>query len=100
MRCLTDRHRIGRGEALEPSREVGRLAQGQLLMAATTPHGAHDHRPRMDADPHGEPHVLSAFQASVQRPHGVEDAQASPDGPLSIVFMGLWVAKVHQQAIA
>ena len=64
-------------------------------MAATAAHSAHDHRPRMDADPHGEPHALSTFQAGVQRPHGVEDAQASTDSPLSIIFMGLRVAKVH-----
>jgi hypothetical protein len=53
----------------------------------------------MDADAHGEPYALSAFQARVQRPHGVEDAQTSPDGPLSIIFMGLRIAKVYQQTI-
>ena len=59
VRCLTDRHRIGHSEALQPGREVRCLAQGQLLVAAAAPHGAHDHRPRMDADPHGEPHALA-----------------------------------------
>jgi hypothetical protein len=43
---------------------------------------------------------LVLFQVGIQRPHGVEDAQASTDGPLGIVFVGLREAKVHQQAIA
>jgi hypothetical protein len=54
----------------------------------------------MDADPHGQPDAFVLFQAGVQRPHDVEDAQASTDGPLGVVFVGLRVAKVHQQAIA
>ena len=54
----------------------------------------------MDADAHGKPDALMLFQASVQRPHSVQDAQASMHGPLGIVFVGLWIAKVHQQAIA
>ena len=95
VRCLTDRHRIGRGEALQPSREVGRLAQGQLLMAAPTPHGAYHYRPRMDADPHGEPEAFALLQAGVQRPHGVKDAQTGTDSPLGVIFMGLRIAKVH-----
>ena len=64
-------------------------------MAATTPHGAYDHRPRMDADPHGEPQAFVLFQAGVQRPHGVEDAQTGTDSPLGVIFMGLRIAKVH-----
>jgi hypothetical protein len=54
----------------------------------------------MDADPHGEPDAPGLCQAGIQRPHGVEDAQASAHGPLGVVFVRLRVAKVHQQAIA
>ena len=43
---------------------------------------------------------LCLCQAGIQRPHGLEDAQAGPHGPLGIIFMGLRIAKVDQQAIA
>ena len=85
--------------ALQPGCEVGRLAQGQLLVAATASHGAHDHRPRMDANPHREPNAFSLFQAGVQRPQSVEEAQAGTDSSLGVVFVRLRVTKVHQQAI-
>ena len=32
-------------------------------------------------------------------PQGGNDLQASPHGPLGIIFVRLWVTKVHQQAI-
>jgi hypothetical protein len=54
----------------------------------------------MDADAHREPHAVGLCQAGVQRPQGVEHANAGVHGPLGVVFVGLRIAKVHQQAIA
>jgi hypothetical protein len=85
---------------LEPGREVGRLPQGQLLVAPPAPHRAHGHRPRMDADADGEPQAVGLYQTSVQCLHGVQDAQAGAHGAPDVILMGLRIAKVHQQAIA
>ena len=50
VRRRTDHHRIGRRQALEAGRNVGRVAQGQLFLPAAAAHVAHDHQPGMDAD--------------------------------------------------
>ena len=54
----------------------------------------------MDADPHGQAHTVVTRQGRVQGAHGLDQAQAGAHGPLGIVFMGLRIAKVHQQPVA
>ena len=39
-------------------------------------------------------------QAGIQRPHGLQDAQAGAHGTLRVIFMRLRIAKVDEQAIA
>ena len=53
----------------------------------------------MDADPHGQAHTVVTRQGRVQRAHRLDHAQAGAHGPLGVVFMGLRIAKVHQQPI-
>jgi hypothetical protein len=54
----------------------------------------------MDADAHRQSSVLVLRQTGVQRPHGLENAQAAPHRPLGIVFVRLRIAKVDQQPVA
>ena len=54
----------------------------------------------MHAHPDGQPHAPVLLQTGIQRPHGVENAQARPHRPLGVVFVRLGIAKVHQQAVA
>ena len=95
----TDHYRVGRCQPLQPRRNVGRVAQGQLLLPPAAAHGAHHHRPGMHAHPHRQPHAAFLLQADVQRSHGLQDAQASPSSPLGVVLVRLGIAKVHQQAV-
>ena len=53
----TDHHRVGRRQPLQPGRNVGSVAQGQLLLPLATAHRAHDHWTCMHAHPHGQPHA-------------------------------------------
>jgi hypothetical protein len=40
------------------------------------------------------------LQVSIQGPDGLDNVQSGLHRPLRIVFMSLWIAKVHQQPIA
>ena len=96
----TDHDRIGSRQFLQPGGDVGRLAQGQVLLPPAATHGAYHHRTGMHAHAHGQPHAPVLLQPSVQWPQRFEYAQACPASPLSVVFVRLGIAKVHQQPIA
>jgi hypothetical protein len=54
----------------------------------------------MYAHPYGQPNPMGLRQPRIQRPYGLKDAEASPSGLPRIVFVGLGIPKVHQQAVA
>jgi hypothetical protein len=100
LRCgLADDYCIRFSESLEPGRNIGRLAKGQLFLPPTTTHFAHHHQTSVNAEPYRQADAFVLLQAGIQRLHGVEHPQARTDRPLRVVFMRVWIAKVNQQAI-
>ena len=95
-----DHDRIRGRQALESCRNVRRLPQGELLLPPATADLTDDHQPGVDAEPHGQAHPVLSLQARIQRPQGLDHPEPAADGPLDLVFMGLGIAEVHQQAIA
>ena len=95
-----DHNRIWSRQALQSCRNIRRLPQGELLLPPATADLADDHQPGVDAEPHGQAHPVRLLQARIQRPHGLDHAEPAADGPLDLVFMGLGIAEVHEQAIA
>jgi hypothetical protein len=95
----TDDDRIWCGEPLQAGRNIGRLTQRELFLAAATAHLAHDHQPGVDADAHGQLHPFVLCQAGVERSQCLHNTQTSADGSAGVVFMRLGIAKVHQQPI-
>ena len=93
-------HRIGRGEAFEPRRNVGRFPERQMLVPPTTPHHPHHDGASVDAEPHGELHTILRRQTGIQGGNGLDNAQAGVHRTPGIVFMGRGVAKIDQQPIA
>ena len=93
-------HRIGRGETLEPRRDVGRFAKRQVLVPPTTAHHPHHDRAGVDAEPHGELDAVLCRQTGIQGGDGLDNAQAGVHRAPGIVFMGCGVAKIDQQPIA
>ena len=93
-------HRVGRGEALEPRRDVGRFPERQVLVPPATPHHPHHDRAGVDAEPHGEVDTVLCRQTGIQGGDGLDNAQAGVHGAPGIVFMGRGVAKIDQQPIA
>ena len=53
----------------------------------------------MDAQTESELDAFVLLQTSIEVSHRIEDTQTSPDSSLRIVFMGLGIAKVHQETI-
>ena len=101
LRCgLADDHRIRCRESLEPCRNIGRLAEGQLFLPPNTTHFAHYDQTSVDAEPYRQADAFVLLQADIQRLHGVEHPQARMDRPLSVVFVRVRIAKVDQQAIS
>jgi hypothetical protein len=96
----TDDHHIGRGEGLEPRREVGRFPERQMLVPLTTSHHPHHDRARVDAEPHGELNPVLRRQTGIQGGDGLDNAQTGVHGASGIVFVSRGVAKIDQQPIA
>src|SRR5262245_2482580 len=53
----------------------------------------------MDADTDSQGYPAFSLHARMQVFHHRENAQASPYGALGIIFMGVGIAKIHQQSI-
>ena len=100
MLTHTRRYSVRGGQTLQASRNVGRFAQGQVLVPAPTTNGSDDHRSRVDAQPDGELHAVAGIETRIQLPNGLNELHARVHRPLRIVFMRLRVAKVDQQPIA
>ena len=97
---LTEHHRIRLCQALQAGGQVRRVAQGQAFAPVATADVAHHHRPGMDTQAHGQVHPLVLDQPRVQHRHGLYNAQSGAHGALRIVFVGLRIAKVDEQAVA
>jgi hypothetical protein len=97
---LADRHGIRRSQSLQACSDVGCFTQRQLFLSAASTHLAYHDQPSMDPQAYSQADAFILLQADVQSPHGVENAQCCPHGPLGIVFVGLRIAKIDQQAIA
>ena len=95
-----DHYRIGRGEALEPRRDVGRFPERQVLVPPATAHLPHHDRAGVDAEPHGKLDAVLCRQTGIQGGDGLDNAQAGVYGAPGLVFMGRRVAKIDQQPIA
>src|SRR5467141_1869289 len=54
----------------------------------------------MDAEARGDPHPVALLQVGVQGLHGPDNPEPGAHGALGVVFMGLGIAKVDEQAIA
>ena len=65
----------------------------------TVAHLPHDHQARVNAHPHREAYPFVLFQTRIQRLQRVHQAQAGADGPQRIVFVGLGVPEVDEQAV-
>jgi hypothetical protein len=100
MGCSTNDHRIGRGEPLDPSRDVGRVSQSQLFPSLPSTHLTHDNDTRVDPEADGQLDRLLPFEAGIQGPDGFHHLQPGADRPLRIVLVSLGIAKVDQEAIA
>src|SRR6516162_1837951 len=53
----------------------------------------------MNANADSELDTLRLLQTSIEVSHGSKNSQTSSDSPLCIIFMGLGVAKVHEESI-
>src|SRR5215471_1122634 len=53
----------------------------------------------MDTDAYRKTNSLLSLQLGIERPRRLDHAKSRPHGAVGIVFMGLGIAKVDQQAI-
>ena len=87
---LADDDAAGRGQSLQPGREVRRLADhGALLRLALAHRLADHHRVRRDPDPSREP-----MGAYLKRAHGFDKGEARPHRPLGVILMRLRPAEI------
>ena len=53
----------------------------------------------MDTETEGKLDTFGLFQMGMQVFHLIKDSQARPYGSLSVIFVSLGIAKIHQQSI-
>src|SRR5262249_2380628 len=60
----------------------------------------YDDEAGVDADADGDPRPIPRGELGIAGLHGRHHPQPGPPGPLGVVFVGLGIAKVHEEAIA
>src|SRR5450432_54805 len=101
VRALADEHGVGRSDALQPSCDVGRLAERQPLVATGARDLTNHDDPGVDADPHREIWTLSdGGTLGVQLAQRLDDCETALYGPLRIVLAGKRESKIDEQTVA
>ena len=78
------------------ARQVGRLAQRQLLLPGAAADLPHDDEAGVDAQAHGQAHPPLLGEAGVELLQGLQYPKTSPYSPLRVVFVRQGVAKVDE----
>ncbi len=95
-RGLGDHHLARFGHALQPGRQIGRLADHRLLLRRPLADQLADHdQARRDADPTGERRLASA-----EPPDRRDNRQPGPNSALGLVLMRHRPAEIGQHAVA
>jgi hypothetical protein len=76
------------------------FSQGRRLASQTVAIGTDHHAASVYAYLHGQAYTRLSLQARGQRAEVLHNLQARPHCPVRIVFMGVGIAKVHQQPMA
>jgi hypothetical protein len=71
-----------------------------VFLATTPTDRPDDDQARMDAQPHRQLDALLARQPGIEHGDRLHHPEPALDGPLGIIFMGVGIAEVDQQAIA
>ena len=98
-RGRVDHHLPGPGQRLQSGGEVGRVADGRVLLpGAGIGHAAHHHQPAR----HPHPHLQRAGQTrdGLQSCHRLQQGQAGSHRPLGGVLLRLRVAEIGEYAVA
>jgi hypothetical protein len=94
-RVLGDDDLVRLSDTLQACCQVRSLANDAALLRLTGPYQITDYdQPRGDAD------ASVQWSSRLQPSHRLDQLQPGPDRPLSIVFVGLRIAKVHEYSIA
>src|SRR6476660_1756396 len=95
-----DDHGVWLANALQTRCHIWRFAQRRaLLRGPLADHITDNYRSRRYTDPYAQ--FDSAFGKShVQLPHPVNDTQARPNRALRVLFVGLRITEVGQNAVA
>jgi|GEM_PF-3391595 len=97
--CLRlDNDRVGFGQGLHSSRQVGRLADDAPLLSLTrSGQIADDHEPRCDPDAYLKP---AGRKTGRLESAGLDDGEGGPHCPFSIVLVRPRITEIDQDAIA
>ena len=94
-RALGDDDRIRLGNALQPCREVRRLADDAALLRLARSDQIADHdQSGRNAD------AGLQWRAGLQPAYRLDQLQPRPDRPLSVILMGLRIPEIHEHAVA
>ncbi len=98
---VADHHRLGRGDRLQASGDVGSLAHDRHpLPRLAHAHLAGDHHPGVDADPHPQRDAVLVTQPDVELLQFVQHREAGVYRALGAVLARLRVAEVDEDAVA
>jgi hypothetical protein len=98
--CLTDDDRVWLSQVLEPSRNIWRVPERQVLLPLPIAYGTYNDQTGMDPHAGCQADRVLWLEPLIQYTEGFEHLETGTDRPLSIIFMRLRIAKVHQQPIA
>ena len=74
--------------------DKARFPECQVFVPPPAPHDAHHDGAGVNAESHGEVHIVLRRQTGIQGGHSLDNAQARVHGTLGVVFMGGGIAKI------
>src|ERR687888_150372 len=99
MGRVTDHERIRRSQSFDARSNVRDVTQGQLFLSSGAPHLPNYDQPRMNPQPNTELNTFGLLQTLIQVSQSSKHAEPRPYRTLGVIFMGLGIAKVHEESI-
>src|SRR5262245_6468075 len=90
---------MGRSECFDARTNVGHFPQSQLFLTPCSTHLPHNDQSSVYTKTYCQSDAFVLFETGIQGSYRRYDSQTRSYSSLGIIFMGLGVAKIHQETI-
>ena len=100
VRQSSDNQCVWLSHALQSGRDVGCVAEHHIVVTGPTHFVTDHHQPGMAPQPNGQRNLMRFRQDGVELSDRLDDAEPRADRALCVIFVGVGVTEIDQQAVA